>query len=137
MKGKAQTECVFCHPTHPEDIVLWDNSLFCIKPNIYPYEFGNVLLTPKRHIHSILDMTPREYKVYQTLIPQIVQTFKNKFGGCLSLVRDDTPAQSQWHFHHHFMPTDNSLVNGISRVEYRKPNIDFSKLVVDYTNKKH
>lgn len=115
MKG-----CVFCQYT--DGTLLVEEKLFVIKGNLYPYVEEHIMIIPKRHIHSLTDMGGEEKKEYFELIEKVILFYKNHFNCCFHLVRENTTNQSQWHYHHHFMPDDN-WVGDIKREKYKEPLI--------------
>lgn len=65
--------CVFCdYASRPEpnvdDLTLGGNSLAYIVFNRYPFAAGHLMVIPKRHVASLLDLTPEEYAATFALV---------------------------------------------------------------------
>lgn len=116
--SKNQENCDFCKASET-DQCLKKTEYFYILSNRYPYQDNHIMLLPKRHINSELEFTAEEEKALFEIHKSIIKAFYKEFGMCFYFARENTPDQSMWHWHRHYMPTDAVLKHGINRVEFR------------------
>ena len=63
IKADKKDECLFCTATSkgPKDgLVIFDGSLSLVMLNKYPYNSGHLMVSPKRHVSRLDDLTPEE-----------------------------------------------------------------------------
>lgn len=107
--------CVFCkHLKNKEILVEYEH--FFVVHNEYPYIEQHIMLLPKRHIHSELDFSEDEDQEFIRINKKIISSYYNTFDSCFILTRENTPGQSQWHWHRHFMPHEETVIPEATRV---------------------
>jgi diadenosine tetraphosphate (Ap4A) HIT family hydrolase len=116
--NKGPENCEFCEVLESGKTMKETEHFFVID-NIYPYEDHHILLLPKRHIHSELDFNEEESEDLNIIHKFILKRYYEEFDMCFYFNRENTPAQSMWHWHRHYLPSDKVLKNGVQRVEYR------------------
>ncbi len=72
LKGKRPEECILClirdGSDQVENLSVYENDLFNVSVNLYPYNSGHLLLFPRRHVEDIRELTPEEEQIQQRLI---------------------------------------------------------------------
>jgi diadenosine tetraphosphate (Ap4A) HIT family hydrolase len=116
--SKGEEKCEFCGFLKSGEFHK-ESEYFFVVDNIFPYEDYHIMLLPKRHVHSELDFTREELDDLEKIHRLILKRYYEEFGMCFSFCRENTPRQSMWHWHRHYMPTDSVLINGIKRIEYQ------------------
>lgn len=110
--------CCFClHLKKNEQI--GESPFFFIVANDYPYMSNHIMLLPKRHIHSQLDFTEDELADYLDINKRILKAYYEVFGGCFVFTRENTPHQTQWHWHRHFIPDEKTTIPEAPRVPFQ------------------
>lgn len=77
-----------------------------------------MLLLPKRHVHSELDFTDDEAWDFIGINRDLIQAYKKMFDSAFVLTRENTPGQTQWHWHRHFMPHEKTVIPEAPRVPF-------------------
>ena len=109
--NQSKDNCPLCKEKHIQDF----DKFFTIA-NAKPYTKNHIMLLPKEHIHSEIDFTQEIKDELIYLHIKILERFYELFGAVMYITRESTPLQSQWHWHRHYMPTDEWLK--VNRVEY-------------------
>lgn len=83
-KEKNLDFCVFCHnieqtPSH-ENLVIGQTEQFALVLNKYPYSRGHLMIIPKRHIQSVLELSAEEFHENELLCGQAMQILSQSFG---------------------------------------------------------
>jgi diadenosine tetraphosphate (Ap4A) HIT family hydrolase len=117
--SEKQENCGFCKDIASEQHILKRYEHFCVLSNVYPYEDNHVLLLPMRHIKSELDFDACEISELSNIHTSLLRTFYAHFGMCFYFTRENTPNQTMWHWHRHYVPSDQVLKYGVRRVEYK------------------
>jgi diadenosine tetraphosphate (Ap4A) HIT family hydrolase len=110
--------CCFCKHFE-KDEHIGESKEFFIVANDYPYMPDHIMLLPKRHVHSQLDFTPEELADYHDINKKVVEAYYKVFGGCFVFTRENTPKQTQWHWHRHFTPHEMTIIPKAPRVPFQ------------------
>jgi len=114
----SEKQCDFCNYINENNIIK-ESKYFALIPNRFPYVKNHIMLIPKRHIHSELDMLKPESIDFNDFHKKILKIFYNNFNSCFYFTRENTPDQSMWHFHRHYLPDDSILKKAkIKRVTF-------------------
>lgn len=119
-----QEDCDFCSDLSGNNIHIQGKS-FSILENKYPYEKDHFLLISNRHVNLEIEFTEEEWLELNKIHKTILTTYNDQFSSCLYLTRQNTPDQSMWHWHRHYLPTDLVLRNGIARVPHTSSDLKF------------
>ncbi len=64
LTGEKPEGCILCliaeGSTQVQKLKVWENDLFIVSVNLYPYNPGHLIIFPKRHITDIRDFTSLE-----------------------------------------------------------------------------
>ncbi|MEQ8659586.1 MAG: HIT family protein [Gammaproteobacteria bacterium] len=96
--------CIFCHLDRP---LVGANALAIAFRDAYPVSPGHTLVTPRRHVRTILETTPAEYAACFALAREVVQELAAEFGPDgfnLGVNVEAAGGQSVWHAHIHVIP---------------------------------
>lgn len=122
--------CNFCGELRKNE-TLRNYQHFFILPNIFPYTSNHIMLLPVRHIHSELELTLPEQLELNSIHRNIVNNYYKEFGSCFYFSRENTPKQSMWHLHRHYLPNDN-FIPDFDRVEYAGLSLPLVTRLGDY-----
>jgi diadenosine tetraphosphate (Ap4A) HIT family hydrolase len=101
---KTLTQCPFCKGIHTRILIENDGALLTY--SLAPYHKYHLLVVPKRHLESILDLTWDEHVCIMALIVNGLKAL-GKIGhhDCTVLVRDyQVVGKSVPHLHYHIIP---------------------------------
>ncbi len=104
-KSKNSKTCVFCKPKD-SDIILNSSKCF-IQANKYPYAGGHLMIIPKRHINTIIDLTSKEREEMFNLIDLAVYALKlymKPEGYNIGCSVGKVAGESINHLHFHVLP---------------------------------
>lgn len=63
-KGKHDGACIFCHINESSDdeenLVLFRSKNFYVVMNLFPYNIGEIMINPKRHLANYEDLNEEE-----------------------------------------------------------------------------
>ena len=66
-KGKKPDGCILCHVKNNnpevENLTVYNDDLFCVSVNLYPYNPGHLIIFPKRHIKDIRNFSEEENEI--------------------------------------------------------------------------
>ncbi|MEQ8230761.1 MAG: HIT family protein [Gammaproteobacteria bacterium] len=96
--------CIFCHLDRP---VVAANALAIAFRDAYPVSPGHTLVTPRRHVRTILDATPEEYAACFELAREVARQLAEELtpdGFNLGVNVEAAGGQSVWHAHIHVIP---------------------------------
>lgn len=96
--------CIFCHLDRP---LVAANTLAIAFRDAYPVAPGHTLVTPRRHVRTILDTTPEEYAACFALAREVVSQLRDELapdGFNLGVNVEVAGGQSVWHAHIHVIP---------------------------------
>ena len=87
--------------------MIWEDQLFAISANLYPYNPGHVLLFPRRHIHDLREMSKDEEERHWELTKEtlcILDHIYKPAGFNIGFNIGDASGASIWHLHQHIVP---------------------------------
>jgi diadenosine tetraphosphate (Ap4A) HIT family hydrolase len=97
--------CVFCNKE--EELLVLETKYSFIQANKYPYGGGHLLVIPKRHINTIIDLTTNERKDIFNLIDlaiYAIDVFMNPKGYNIGCSVGRIAGESINHLHFHVLP---------------------------------
>jgi len=107
MKNEFSNKCPFCdYKKHPEHLIF-DGNTAIIVANRYPYNFGHLLVVPKRHIKNIEDLNKDEDKDVMMLVKRSVKFLRDAFNPDsfnIGLNQGGISGGSIEHLHIHIVP---------------------------------
>jgi ATP adenylyltransferase len=111
VKGVKYRECIFCAVADKKDdisnLVIWENDIFIVTINLYPYNPGHLLIFPRCHVTDIRELSEEQ----EVLLTKLTRS-------CLNLL-DKTHSPSAYnigfnmglpagasieHLHRHIIP---------------------------------
>lgn len=104
-KSKNPKTCIFCNPSKKEIIV--ESKTCFVQANKYPYSTGHVLVIPKRHVNTIIDLTSKEKQELFNLIDMMVYALKlyiKPDGYNIGCSVGKVAGESISHLHFHVLP---------------------------------
>lgn len=110
--------CVFCKHFQKGEIVA-DLGEFFVVVNDFPYMENHLMLLPKRHIHSELEFNDAEQANFMYANRQLLKAYNKVFGSCFVMTRENTPRQTQWHWHRHFVPHEMTIIPEAPRIPFQ------------------
>ncbi|MFW0870937.1 MAG: HIT family protein [Patescibacteria group bacterium] len=89
----------------PADIIYEDEEHLVIL-DINPFEKGHILVIPKHHYETIMDMSEEAYLQLQSLVHRFALRMHQSFGGGINVVQNNYPEAHQVvpHVHVHLIP---------------------------------
>lgn len=114
----AEKNCKFCYKQKNNIEIVKQYGLFFILPNIYPYTKDHILLLPNRHIHSERDFSFKEQAELQKIHLLIINAYYRHYNSCFYFQRENTPGQTQWHWHRHYVPNELEIIPEASRIPF-------------------
>lgn len=122
--SRDPARCIFCKHLKNKQILVEFEHFFLVH-NEYPYMEQHTMLLPKRHIHSELDFNEDECAELVGVERRIIEGYYKIFGSCFTLTRENTRGQTQWHWHRHYMPHEETVIPEAPRVplEQIKPEL--------------
>lgn len=118
-KAEAQ-KCVFCDLR--EKYIVSEQEGVVLTVNIFPYIDGHLLVIPRRHVESYLDLTDEEILLCNTLAKQGIKLLQDelRIEGVWLLIRDGLNAQKTVkHLHWQVMP----YVDGLNEWHHQEITI--------------
>ena len=113
--SKNKHNCIFCKITP-----LQEFEYFKVIDNLKPYSPNNIMLLPKEHLHSELDfLRPIQLELID-IHTKILKKYYKLFGSCIYITRESTVKQSQWHWHRHYMSSDENI--NVNRIPFEPIN---------------
>ncbi|QQG41872.1 MAG: HIT family protein [Candidatus Woesebacteria bacterium] len=71
-KPEKKDSCFFCEAGKDPEKVIYENELFYAQLDRFPITPGHTEVIPKKHIDSLLDLTPEEWTLLQVAITETV-----------------------------------------------------------------
>jgi diadenosine tetraphosphate (Ap4A) HIT family hydrolase len=107
--------CVFCdHDQTQERHEIYEENNVYITVPAYPYIDGHLLVVPRRHIHSVKELTPGEWETMRKMFYIAKKMIRKTHGikGMQIVQKDGITAQSTVeHMHFHCIPFDSPDLN--------------------------
>jgi diadenosine tetraphosphate (Ap4A) HIT family hydrolase len=116
--SKNPENCVFCKHLKKGEVVR-EYTHFFVVVNDFPYMEHHLMLLPKRHLHSELEFTEEEQQDFILANRQIISAYQKTFNSCFTMTRENTPRQTQWHWHRHFVPHEMTIIPEAPRVPFQ------------------
>ena len=87
VRGKRpDVDCILCalaeHDESVVDTVIWENELFVIALNLYPYNVGHIMIFPKRHITNLSEFSQEEMVQLFHLTQKTENILKDLYSPC-------------------------------------------------------
>ena len=108
---KKPDGCILClistDSTEVKKLKVWENSLFVVSVNLYPYNPGHLIIFPKRHITDIREFTPEEERQMETITKyflNILDKTHNPSAYNLGYNMGPVAGASINHLHRHLIP---------------------------------
>jgi len=98
---KNQKECPFCHPK--QRIILELKECF-MTYNLWPYHKHHILVVPKRHVESLVEVTESEMKEINTLQVKALDIMKKLGHKDISQLVKEGVNKTIKHVHFHTIP---------------------------------
>jgi diadenosine tetraphosphate (Ap4A) HIT family hydrolase len=132
-RGSVEKSCVFCNLSDKRDEVVLVSDYFVVKNDSFPIVTGHLLIIPKRHIESPIDLSNSEWEDMRFVIEEACLISKSKdneitgFNIGINIGRD--AGQTVDHMHVHIIPRRSNDIPdskcGVRMINPRK---------ADYTN---
>jgi len=78
LTNKKPDSCILCLIIEGSSLVkklkVWENELFVVSVNLYPYNPGHLIIFPKRHIVDIRELTEEEEKQMVKITSSLLTT---------------------------------------------------------------
>ncbi len=78
LTNKKPDSCILCLIIEGSSLVkklkVWENELFVVSVNLYPYNPGHLIVFPKRHIVDIRELTAEEEKQMVNITASLLNT---------------------------------------------------------------
>lgn len=97
--------CVFCQKTETDYVA--ENELSCAFDDIRPVSKGHTLVTPKRHVRQVWDLTDEERKSLFSLVRETKKILDDKYhpdGYNIAVNSGAAAGQTVFHCHVHLIP---------------------------------
>jgi len=97
--------CVFCKPLK-EDVIFSSSKVY-LQTNKYPYGEGHLLVTPKRHVNDVIDLTSKEREELFNMIDLgifALNIFMKPEGYNIGCSIGSVAGESIKHLHFHVLP---------------------------------
>ena len=97
--------CVFCQKKGSD--ILIENDLAKSFLDFHPVSKGHTLITPKRHVKQVWDLSPDEMKAIQALVEENKKRLDNLYhpdGYNIAVNAGAAAGQSVFHCHIHLIP---------------------------------
>jgi len=111
VKGKKPDKCIFCmlrdNSHEIPDLRVYDDDLFIVSVNLYPYNPGHCIIIPKRHIEDIREYTEEEENRITQLTKyflKILESLHNPCGFNIGYNMGKAAGASINHLHLHIIP---------------------------------
>ena len=104
MNKKA--DCPFCHLDDSTEILL-ENATFILKFDRYPVADGHLLLIPRRHVESFIQLNNDEVRGFFELLKKAQERLLEKFkpdGFTIGINQGEAAGQTIEHLHIHLIP---------------------------------
>jgi len=111
LHGDRPHGCILCllrdKDSRVTDLTVWENDLFQLSLNLYPFNPGHLLLFPKRHIEHIKDFTQIEWAAFgkiQTHTLGVLDELYHPSGYNVGFNEGSAAGGSILHVHAHIIP---------------------------------
>ena len=108
---RPEVDCILCSILEGDDrvdqLLVWEDPLFAVSVNLYPYNPGHVLLFPRRHMHDLRELTHEEDKQLALLTRETMSILDDLYepaGYNIGCNIGDASGASIWHLHQHVVP---------------------------------
>lgn len=108
LKGKKPDGCILCLVRDKDkavrNLTVWQDPLFSISLNLYPYNPGHLLIFPNRHLEDLRDLTDEEDMRLSKTVKGAMDVIDKVYGpsalnyGC-NMGLDAGASISHLHFH--------------------------------------
>jgi diadenosine tetraphosphate (Ap4A) HIT family hydrolase len=101
-------QCLFCSVVDRHDReIIGENRLLVAVPDHYPVSQGHTLLIPKRHITTLIELTPDEMLALGEILKVVQKRLNNEFtpdGYNIGVNEGEAAGQTIPHLHVHVIP---------------------------------
>lgn len=108
---KPNVDCILCAIIRRDpavtQLMVWEDELFGICVNLYPYNAGHILIFPKRHVLDLRELTDDEEKQYFRLLKtslNILDKLYQPGGYNIGFNIGEASGASVAHLHQHIVP---------------------------------
>ena len=107
-RESVDADCVFCIHNEQKDRVVFKSEYFVVKGDKFPIVEGHLLVIPKRHINSPIDLNNSEWTNMRSVIEEACLLLRNKdneitgYNIGINIGRD--AGQTIPHMHIHVIP---------------------------------
>ncbi|OIP27589.1 hypothetical protein AUK22_05355 [bacterium CG2_30_54_10] len=110
-KSRQQVACILCAILAKDprvvSLLVWEDELFAVSANLYPYNAGHLLIFPKRHIKDPREMNSHEDAAFLPLMKRcltILEGLYHPLGFNVGFNLGDASGASIDHLHQHMVP---------------------------------
>ena len=107
VKNKKPKECIFCKTAPIKDYIVFEDALFFVVINKYPYNPGHLMIIPKKHIENIEDLSESDalelFKLIK-LTKQVLNKSHGPHGFNIGMNLGEAAGGSIKHIHVHVVP---------------------------------
>lgn len=99
--------CVFCNPEVLSNQLVYKGRYTAVLLNYTPLLEGHILITPKRHVEKLQDLSTEEFLEMHEIIQKLTLAFKKVYGTedyLLCLQNGVNAGQTVLHTHFHMIP---------------------------------
>lgn len=109
--GKPPVDCILCaiRDKNPlvTDLTVFENDLFIIALNLYPFNPGHLMIFPVRHVESLSSLTEKEVIMMHDLLKLSIEIIDSEFsphGYNVGYNLGNGSGASIPHIHQHVVP---------------------------------
>ncbi|NLI74825.1 MAG: HIT domain-containing protein [Candidatus Riflebacteria bacterium] len=110
-KSRPRVDCILCsilaNDPAVTSLLIWQDDLFAVSANLYPYNAGHLLLFPKRHILDPREFEPCEEAAFFPLLKRCLDILEHLYqplGFNIGFNIGDASGASVPHLHQHLVP---------------------------------
>lgn len=110
-KSRQVVDCILCSILSGDprvtSLLIWQDEVFAVSANLYPYNAGHLMLFPKRHIKDPREMDAREDATFLPLMKKclgILEELYHPLGFNVGFNLGDASGASVDHLHQHIVP---------------------------------
>ena len=111
LKGDRPAGCILCliagHDPGVENLSIYEDDLYTISLNLYPYNPGHCLIFPNRHVEDIRDLSCEEEAEYGRILKMLLDALTSTHsptGFNIGLNMGLDAGASINHLHYHVIP---------------------------------
>ena len=108
---RPAVDCILCSilqsDSRVQQLLVWEDQLFAVSVNLYPYNPGHVLLFPRRHLHDPRELSAEEEQRLNALTRETMDILDELYepaGYNIGCNIGDASGASIWHLHRHIVP---------------------------------